>query len=83
MVSAANHAAKMATRMLRAKDAHDDLLIAAYRAQADTLEIEALTKIRRADEYDAPQDRGDVSRQGAHLEDGKVSTADLGRGGYI
>ena len=44
----------------RAKKAHDDLIAAAYRAKADALEIEALAKRRRNDEYDAAQDRGDA-----------------------
>jgi hypothetical protein len=33
---------------------------AAFRAQADALEIEALAKRRLADEYDAAQERGEV-----------------------
>jgi hypothetical protein len=45
----------------RAKKAHDDLIAAAFRAQADALEIEALAKRRLADEYDAAQERDEVS----------------------
>ena len=54
-------AAKSAGRMARAKKAHDDVLAAVYRAQADALLIEARAKMRLADEYDAAQDRGEVA----------------------
>jgi hypothetical protein len=54
-------AAKRASRLHRAKSAHDDLIAAAHRAQADALEIEAAAKRRLADEYDAAQARGDVA----------------------
>ena len=37
---------------------------AAFRAQADALEIEALAKRRLADEYDAAQERGEVAKKG-------------------
>jgi hypothetical protein len=43
---------------------HDDLIAAAFRAQADALEIEALAKRRLADEYDAAQERGEVQKAG-------------------
>lgn len=54
-------AAKSAGRVARAKKAHDDVLAAVYRAQADALLIEARAKMRLADEYDAAQDRGEVA----------------------
>lgn len=54
-------AAKRASRLSRAKSAHDDLIAAAHRAQADALEIEAAAKRRLADEYDAAQARGEVA----------------------
>lgn len=57
-------AAKRASRLQRAKSAHDDLIAAAHRAQADALEIEAAAKRRLADEYDAAQARGDVASDG-------------------
>jgi hypothetical protein len=57
-------AAKSAARFVKAKKAHDDVLAAVYRAQADALEIEALAKRRLADEYDAAQDRGEVAVRG-------------------
>ena len=53
--------AKRAARLQSAKSAHDDLIAAAHRAQADALEIEAAAKRRLADEYDAAQARGEVS----------------------
>jgi hypothetical protein len=53
--------AKRAARLQRAKSAHDDLIAATHRAQADALEIEAAAKRRLADEYDAAQARGDVA----------------------
>lgn len=54
-------AAKSAGRMARAKKAHDEVLSAVYRAQADALLIEARAKMRLADEYDAAQERGEVA----------------------
>jgi hypothetical protein len=56
-------AAKSAGRMARAKKAHE-VIGAVYRAQADALLIEARAKVRLADEYDAAQERGEVSRGG-------------------
>jgi hypothetical protein len=53
--------ARRAARLSRAKAAHDDLVAAAHRAQADALEIEAAAKRRLADEYDAAQARGEVA----------------------
>jgi|AutmiccommuBRH23_1029490.scaffolds.fasta_scaffold00194_75 hypothetical protein len=57
-------AAKRASRLHKAKSAHDDLIAAAHRAQADALEIEAAAKRRLADEYDAAQARGEVASDG-------------------
>jgi hypothetical protein len=57
-------AAKRTARLSRAKAAHDDLLAAAHRAQADALVIEAAAKRRLADEYDAAQERGEVRKDG-------------------
>lgn len=48
-------AAKIAGRMAKAKQAHDEVISAVYRAQADALEIESMAKRRLADEYDAAQ----------------------------
>ena len=56
-------AAKLAARLSKAKHAHDKLIAAAHRAQADALEIEAGAKRRLADEYDAAQERGEVASQ--------------------
>lgn len=64
MASVAYDAAKKAARLGKAKQAHDELIAAAYRAQADALEIEAQAKRRLADEYDAAQERGEVRTDG-------------------
>ena len=53
--------AKSVGRMARARKAHDDIIGAVYRAQANALEIEARAKMRLADEYDAAQARGEVA----------------------
>lgn len=53
--------AKRTARLAKAKGAHDSLIAAAHRAQADALEIEAQAKRRLADEYDAAQERGEVA----------------------
>ena len=79
-------ATKSAGRMARAKQAHDDVIGAVYRAQADALLIEARAKMRLADEYDAAQDRGEVAGVGgnrgnqfASVDDSNAATAaDLG-----
>ena len=60
--------AKRTARLSRAKAAHDDLIAAVHRAQADALEIEAAAKRRLADEYDGAQARGDVGQQGARRD---------------
>ena len=73
--------AKRAARLKSAKAAHDDLVAAAHRAQADALEIEAAAKRRLADEYDAAQARGEVAKRGWESGVDKRNTttaADLG-----
>lgn len=60
--------AKRSARLQKAKRAHDELIAATHRAQADALEIEALAKRRLADEYDAAQERGEVSTGGRPKE---------------
>ncbi len=77
MASVAYDAAKKAARLGKAKQAHDDLIAAAYRAQADALEIEAQAKRRLADEYDAAQERGEISEQGAHFSNGKMRSKEI------
>lgn len=57
-------AAKRAARIQKAKRAHDDVIAATHRAQADALEIEAEAERRLADEYDAAQERGEVAGRG-------------------
>ena len=66
MASFAYDAAKAAARFAKAKGAHDELIAAAHRAQADAVEIEAQAKRRLADEYDAAQARGEVATQSRH-----------------
>jgi hypothetical protein len=81
MASVAYDTAKRAARLAKAKDAHDSLIAAAHRAQADALEIEATAKRRLADEYDAAQDRGEVATradQNLLPEQKKVSVAEIG-----
>ena len=53
--------AKRTARLHKAKNAHDELVAAAHRVQADALTIEAGAKRRLADEYDAAQARGEVA----------------------
>lgn len=57
-------AAKLAARAAKIKGAFDEVVAAAYRAQADALEIEAAAKRRLADEYDGAQERGEVKSSG-------------------
>lgn len=75
--------AKRTARLAKAKGAHDSLIAAAHRAQADALEIEAQAKRRLADEYDAAQERGEVAKIGDNLpsvakENSKPTANDLG-----
>ncbi|TIX20940.1 MT-A70 family methyltransferase [Mesorhizobium sp.] len=56
--------AKWTARLQKANQAHDELIAATYRVQADALEIESLAKRRLADEYDAAQHRGEVRTPG-------------------
>ena len=78
MARVAYDAAKTAGRMARAKQAHDDVIGAVYRAQADALLIEARAKMRLADEYDAAQERGAVKVVGAiyDMDTGEVRLLD-------
>lgn len=80
--SMAYDAAKKAARFAKAKGAHDQLIAAAHRAQADALEIESIAKRRLADEYDSAQERGEVAGPtGNHLRsdrERKPTAADIG-----
>jgi len=84
LASIAYDTAKIAARMATAKGAHDRVVAAAHRAQADALVIEAQAKRRLADEYDAAQARGEVATgrdgPGAGVTNGnaKPTVADLG-----
>src|SRR5262245_3586323 len=66
-------AAKLAARLSKAKDAHDTVIAACRKAQADALIIETRAQCRLADEYDAAQERGEVATQkhgGANIKHG-------------
>lgn len=72
-------AAKRAARLAKAKGAHDALVAAAHRAQADALLIESHAKRRLADEYDAAQERGEINdRPGPVGSQQKLTTAEVG-----
>lgn len=75
MATATYDAAKRSARLQRAKAAHDELVSATYRVQADSLEIESLAKRRLADEFDAAQQRGEIAQQGRRGTN-KVPTAE-------
>jgi len=77
LATLAYDAAKRAARMGKAKEAHDSLIAAAHRTQADALELEAGAKRRLADEYDAAQERGEIGKQGAHVPDGNMRADDI------
>jgi hypothetical protein len=64
LASFAYDMSKRTARLQRAKAAHDDLIAATHRAQADAVEIEAQAKRRLAAEYDAAQERGEVQAEG-------------------
>ena len=68
IASLAYDVAKRTARLCKAKNAHDELIAAAHRVQADALTIEAGAKRRLADEYDAARDVGVVSAQGQRTD---------------
>jgi hypothetical protein len=72
MAAVAYDAAKSVARLAKAKQAHDDILSAIYRAQANALEIEAQAKRRLADEYDAAQARDEVAKADDNLRRGPI-----------
>lgn len=82
MAAYAYDAAKRTARLAKAKQAHDELIAAAMRAQADALEIDANAKRRLADEYDAAQERGEIAKVGKPQivpnGNNKATAADLG-----
>jgi hypothetical protein len=79
VASFAYDAAKRAARLANAKHAHDELIAAAHRAQADALAIESQAKRRLADEYDQARINGTASAQGQRTDllpdEKKVATA--------
>jgi hypothetical protein len=86
MASVAYDMAKKVARLAKVKQAHDEVISALFRAQADALTIEAQAKRRLADEYDRAQERGEVAKHGgirgnqhAKVCDENVATAaDIG-----
>lgn len=64
LASAGYDAAKKAAQMARKRQAHDEVIAKATRAQADLLEIEAGAKRLLADEYDAAVARGEMAGHG-------------------
>lgn len=74
MAQVAYDAAKSAGRIAKAKKAHDEVIGAVYRAQADAALIEARAKMRLADEYDAAQERGEVASRGGERSGREHST---------
>ena len=78
----AYYLAKRQARIARAKAAHDTVVAAAHRAQADALTIKAQAEGRLADEFDAAQERGEVKTVGnpSIVSGGndRASAADLG-----
>jgi hypothetical protein len=79
------HTAVELARLSKAEKAEDAVVAAAFRAQADALEIEALAKRRLADEYDAAQERGEIAspkgggeRSGRERSQAKATAADVG-----
>jgi hypothetical protein len=82
MARLAYDAAKSAARILRAKQAHDTLMVEVHTSQAHALAIRARAEMRLAEEYDAAQERGEVSTGGnptVVAPNGSLATAaDLG-----
>lgn len=87
LASVAYDVAKRASRLARAKEAHDSIQSAALRSQADANAIIAAAQHRLADEYDAAQERGEVALAGDTLKHGpgvpernagKATAADVG-----
>lgn len=79
-------AAVVANRIAKARGAHDDLVAAVHRAQADALEIEAAAKRRLADEYDRAQRTGEIKKSGGRIPDqnsGPATAADVGIPGKV
>lgn len=82
MATVAYDAAKSAGRIAKARKAHDEVIAAVHRAQADALLVEARAKMRLADEYDGAQERGEVASTGKRviIPDGnnKATTVEIG-----
>lgn len=70
-------AAKRAARLAQAKGAHDTLVAAAHRAQADALLIESNAKRRLADEYDAAQERGEIGSGNGRISGAEIQATEV------
>jgi len=74
--------AKRTARLAKAKQAHDDVIAAALRAQGDAMKIQSEAAHRLADEYDAAQERGEVATKGKPVnvpdENIKATLPDIG-----
>lgn len=64
MARVAYDAAKSASRILKAKQAHDSLVVEVRVSQAAAISIHARAQIRLAEEYDAAQEKGEAATSG-------------------
>jgi hypothetical protein len=64
MARVAYDAAKSASRILRAKEAHDSLVMEVHRSQGHAVSIHARAEIRLAEEYNAAQEKGEARKPG-------------------
>ena len=78
LADVAYSAAKMASRLAKAKEAHDTVRAACRKATADALIIGEQARCRLVDEYDAAQRRGEVARRsdGPAIRDDLVPNGD-------
>ena len=67
--AAAYDQAKSMAHLGKIRKAHDTIIQACHKAQADALEIEAKAQCRLADEYDNAQKRGEVRKHGRSKND--------------
>lgn len=77
MARVAYDAAKSAARIAKAKQAHDSLISEVHRSQAHALAIRARAEMKLAEEYDAAQERGDISKPGQNISDGNISASEV------
>lgn len=79
LAAVAYDVAKRAGRLAKAKQAHEEVITAALRAQGDAMKIQSEAAHRLADEYDAAQERGEINTHGGDrkTEDFKFENAKL------